>query len=112
MPAERPLLDTWIARKIGLAPNRTPTRSDIEAYQLSALNRTLEHAVRNSSFYREKFGKVKLNSLSELSSLPYTTPEDLRNDPMGMLCVTPGQISRIVTFFTTFQVIFKRVFFL
>ncbi|NLO49320.1 MAG: phenylacetate--CoA ligase [Clostridiales bacterium] len=101
MPVERPVLDAWIARKIGLPSGKPPARFDIEAYQLSSLNRSLEHACENSFFYRKRFGKVKLNSLFELSRLPFTTSEDLRENAMEMLCVNPGQISRIVTLFTS-----------
>jgi phenylacetate-coenzyme A ligase PaaK-like adenylate-forming protein len=108
----RPLLDDWIARKIGLASGQLPTRGDIEAYQLSALNQTLRHACQNSVFYKARFGGVHLQSLSDLTALPFTTPEDLRKNALGMLCVSPGLISRIVTLYTSGSTgAAKRVYF-
>lgn len=132
---ERPALDDWIAEKIGLSgglsrrdePERSlrdePERSlrdeserslraELEQYQLAAINRTLAHATEKSSFYRSLFGGAKLNSLAEISSLPFTTPEDLKTDPYRMVCVHPNEISRIVTLQTSGSTgAPKRVFF-
>jgi len=116
----RPLLDDWIAQKITgrypLPPGDTLFtgfhRDDLERWQLDRINMTLAHAVEKSSFFRSLYGGAKLGSLSELTELPFTTPEDLREDPYRMVCVHPNEISRIVTLKTSGSTgESKRVFF-
>lgn len=116
----RPTLDDWIAQKIS---SRYPSlygelqfsgfrREELERWQLDCINRTLAHAVQNSSFYRSLFGNTELGSLSEMAGLPFTSPEDLRKDPYRMVCVHPNDISRIVTLRTSGSTgASKRVFF-
>lgn len=109
----RPVLDDWIIKKIhtnDLYPRLE--REALEQYQLDRINRTLSLAASKSLFYRSRFGAVKLDKLSELAALPFTTPEDLKEDPYGMLCVHPNEISRIVTLQTSGSTgPSKRVFF-
>jgi len=105
----RPTMDSWIARKIEADKL---TRSALERYQLDSINRTLALAAEKSAFYRERFGKVRLDSLRSLGELPFTTPDDLRADPYRLLCVHPNEISRIVTLQTSGSTgVSKRVFF-
>lgn len=107
----RPVLDDWIAEKIETEGRRL-RRVELERYQLDRINRTLALAVEKSPFYRSRFGAVKLDSLPEIAGLPFTTPEDLRADPHLLLCVRPGEISRIVTLKTSGSTgDSKRVFF-
>ncbi len=125
----RPILDDWILRKIDTGSLKVSAscghpqecekpedlrfrREDLEVYQLDCINRTLALAAEKSRFYRSRFGSVKLNSLRELSELPFTSPEDLKADPYRMLCVHPNEISRIVTLKTSGSTgVSKRVFF-
>lgn len=125
----RPVLDDWIAEKIKDfgenknaefdCPEQKKTayrgfqRHDLERYQLDRLNHTLRLAVQNSPFYRDRFGAAaRLDSLSEIAELPFTTPEDLKADPYRLLCVHPNEISRIVTLRTSGSTgASKRVFF-
>lgn len=115
----KPTLDHWIAKKIhskttGCAgPEQDLLRRlDLERYQLDMINRTLALASEKSSFYRSLFGTVKLNHLSEMGNLPFTTPNDLKEDPYRMLCVHPNEITRIVTLNTSGSTgVPKRVFF-
>lgn len=93
----KPLLDEWIAKKIGLASGKPLERRDIEAWQLHALNSVFELVYDRSGFYRSRFGKVRLQSLEDIAFLPFTTPDDLLGDPLKMLCVSPGEINRIVS---------------
>ncbi|MDD3169286.1 MAG: AMP-binding protein [Eubacteriales bacterium] len=104
----RPVLDDWILKKItifnsGLEETKPPnfTHNALERYQLDRINGTLALAAQRSLFYRTRFGAVKLENLSGLSALPFTSPEDLKADPYGMLCVHPNEISRIVTLKTS-----------
>jgi phenylacetate-CoA ligase len=115
----RPTLDDWISEKINPQLSRFHQseyhplqRDDLECYQLDMINLTLALAAEKSQFYRSLFGTVKLDKLSEIQNLPFTTPEDLRADPYRMLCVHPNEISRIVTLMTSGSTgISKRVFF-
>lgn len=105
----RPTLDDWIEIKIN---SNFHDREDLERWQLDRINRTLVHAVRNSSFYRPLYQGVTLESLSDLESLPFTTPQELKEDPYRMVCVHPNEISRIVTLKTSGSTgESKRVFF-
>lgn len=130
----RPTLDLWILNKIrreeqvppslGAAPDSAQdrlrrsmkdeilTRDRLARYQLEMINRTLALAFENSPYYRELFGRRRIGSLTELSDLPFTTPEELKADPHRMLCVHPNEIVRIVTLKTSGSTgPSKRVFF-
>ena len=105
----RPTMDSWITRKIGA---EKLTRGGLERYQLDSINRTLSLAAEKSAFYRERFGKVRLESLRSMADLPFTPPCDLKADPYRLLCVHPNEISRIVTLQTSGSTgTSKRVFF-
>lgn len=105
----RPTLDDWIGKKIKTG---FTGRGELERWQLEQINHTLAHAAERSSFYRSHFGNVKLDSLSQITELPFTTPEDLKADPYRMVCVHPNEISRIVTLKTSGSTgESKRVFF-
>ncbi len=116
----RPTLDNWIIQKISgpypphhqIKSEAALSRADLSQWQLSRINWTLKHASNNSSFYKSLFGTAQLQNLSDLSDLPFTTPEDLRGDPYRMVCVHPNEISRIVTLQTSGSTgESKRVFF-
>jgi phenylacetate-coenzyme A ligase PaaK-like adenylate-forming protein len=105
----RPTLDDWIEIKINSSFHE---REDLERWQLDRLNRTLAHAVKNSSFYRSRYQGIPLDRLSDLGKLPFTTPQELKEDPYRMVCVHPNEISRIVTLKTSGSTgESKRVFF-
>ena len=110
----RPTLDKWILDKLyrtGQA-QQFLDRAILSEYQLFTINRTLASAGENSAFYRSRFGNTQIHNLSELSDLPFTTPEDLKADPYAMLCVHPNEIVRIVTLTTSGSTgPSKRVFF-
>lgn len=106
---KRPTLDDWIESKINA---KLTERGELEHWQLDRINRTLAHAAEKSSFYRSLFGNVRLDSLSDMAELPFTTPEELKADPYRMVCVHPNEISRIVTLKTSGSTgESKRVFF-
>ena len=95
-------LDSWIAHKIG-CDGQPLTRADLEAYQLAKLRTTLSRARDRSRFYRQHLADVPLvlNDLSDLALLPFTTADDLRNDPLQFLCVSQDEIGRVVTLDTS-----------
>ena len=91
-------LEPWIAATIGRA-GLPLTREALTAYQLARLNETLELVQAKSAFYRERFGerRAALGSLDDLTDLPFTTADDVRNAPLDLVCVRQDDVERIVT---------------
>lgn len=95
-------------------------RENLNRYTEKKIYDTLSNAVENSTFYRQRYGD-KLTELRKIfetydtnkaykayrtgqrtffdafAELPFTTADDLRENEMDLLCVKPGEISRIVT---------------
>ena len=97
-------LDKWIQNKIGAADLEVLSRERLLDYQLMQIKRTLDHAIENSRFYREKlkgFKNSTLGSIYEISELPFTAPDDLIRYGREMICVSDSRISRIVTLNTS-----------
>lgn len=76
-------------------------KSKLEEYQLDTLRRLSKRAIQKSEFYRQKFAEVGLEpaaikSLDDLSKLPFTTKEELReNYPINFRMVPEEDIVRI-----------------
>jgi phenylacetate-CoA ligase len=76
-------------------------RKEMEQLQLERLESTLSRVYLNVPFYRKKFDEVKFNpddlrSLDDLSRLPFTTKNDLRNNyPYGLFAVPLREVVRI-----------------
>lgn len=76
-------------------------RCDIEALQLERLKATVNRVYENVPFYRRKFEQCGINpdniqSLDDLSKMPFTTKDDLRDGyPYELLAVPLRQIVRI-----------------
>lgn len=76
------------------------TRGEIEALQEERLLKTVEKAWE-SSFYRQQLIRVglkpdSLKGIEDLSRIPFTTKQDLRNFyPYGFLCVPKEQLVRV-----------------
>lgn len=88
-------LDLWIAGKHRLDMS---TRAELEEYQREKLRDTVEYAKGNSSFYSRLYEDC---DAGDFESLPFTTPEDLRNFGEEMVCVRASEVSRIVTLQTS-----------
>ena len=78
-------------------------RECFEAFRIHKLQRTLENAYENGRFYRRLFDSVGLKptdirSFDDLERLPLTNPSDLAAKPYDFLCVSQGEIERIITF--------------
>ena len=100
---EKTPLESWIARRLGTLSHEL-TREDIEQYQLQAIRQTIAWARQHSSFYAQRFAEIPIDSprsLSEISRLPSTSPEDLAQHTSGFLCVSQDEISRVVTVHTS-----------
>jgi len=93
-------LEPWIKTKIGLPATQSLTRAALESYQLRKLQEAVAYAQRHSPFYRHSLQGVcgeELTSLADISRLPFTTAADLREDELRFLCVSQGEIERVVT---------------
>lgn len=92
-------LEPWISSKINGDSSKNLTRTRIENYQIQKLQETLQWAISNSRFYRHLYSgrACEIDTLKDLLQLPFTTPEDLRQNPLDFLCVSQNEINRIVT---------------
>jgi len=92
-------LDPWIKGKITGDSSGVLTRQQIEDYQWVKLQETLDRVTEKSRFYQRLYSGLdcKISSLHDLSQMPFTTCEDLREHPLDFLCVPQNQINRIVT---------------
>ena len=88
----RSRIDAYIAEQEQL---HTLTRRDIEAVQLTKLNRLLSHEKERGGFYSGL--PDHLDSLSDLASLPFTTDEDLAHRAGGMLLTSQGEVQRVLS---------------
>ncbi len=76
-------------------------REDLEQLQLERLQSTLFRVATHVPFYRSKFKELNIDpdgfrSLDELSTLPFTTKDDLRNNyPYGLFAVPLREIVRV-----------------
>ncbi|WP_321367844.1 ATP-binding cassette domain-containing protein [uncultured Desulfuromusa sp.] len=77
------------------------TEDELKTHQLAGLKWTVRHAYEGSTEYREKLDQAgitpdKIQSLKDLSKLPFTTAEDLRDGyPFPLKSVPFEQIVRV-----------------
>lgn len=93
-------LEPWITAKIGLQPGIQLTRAALSDYQLERLRTAVDRAYSQSPFYRQKLAGVcgsDLKSLDDIAALPFTTPADILANDLRFLCVSHGEIERVVT---------------
>jgi phenylacetate-CoA ligase len=82
-------------------PPKYASPEDLPSLQLEGLQWTVSHAFRNSPFYRGRMEAADvqpgdIRSMEDLSKLPFTTAEDLREGyPFPLLSVDPREIVRI-----------------
>ncbi len=93
-------LEPWIARKIGVS---RLTREALDAYQLARLQETAAWAKTRSRFYRELLADApaRLESLTDVAALPFTTAADIREGALRFVCVPQGEVARVVTLDTS-----------
>lgn len=73
-------------------------RQAIGIYTAEKAAQTVEYAKENSRFYAEKIGSL---TAADWEKIPFTTVDELREREMDLLCVSPSEISRIVTMQTS-----------
>lgn len=97
---QKTLLEGWISHRIHGLPGRELTREGIRRYQLAKLKTVLDYVLEKSPFYREQLRGISskdIHDLNDLSALPMTTALDLQNNGHQFLCVSQGEVERIVT---------------
>ncbi len=96
-------LEGWISQLLGVG-GKPLRREQIEAHQVQSLRETIRRARLRSSFYRERLANLSENDLCDLKDLerfPFTTAEDLRQNPQRFLCVSQSEVERVVTLKTS-----------
>ena len=95
-----PNLDRCLARRMGRDEGSPISREELRAWQVDRLRVLIAHAKANSPFYRDRLAGIDpeaVRSLDDFSRLPRITPDDLREGPERMLCVSRDEIARVVT---------------
>jgi phenylacetate-coenzyme A ligase PaaK-like adenylate-forming protein len=84
-------LDPWIKQKT--------SGNELESWQLAKLNETLALVRNRSPFYKKLFDGLpgSISSLDELRQFPFTTPGDIRQNSLQIVCVSQDDIQRVVT---------------
>lgn len=101
---KRTPLEAWIQGKMLLHGKGTLTSQLMEQYQLENLREVVSGVKRKSPFYRQLFAGAAEHGVEDLeafSRLPLTTPRDIREQGVRMLCTSQDEIERIVTLQTS-----------
>jgi phenylacetate-coenzyme A ligase PaaK-like adenylate-forming protein len=76
----------------------------LREYQLNQLNKTIKYVREKSRFYTSRLSgteNLSLNSLDEISRLPFTEEKDLLLSADDFICVPASEISRVVSIFSS-----------
>jgi phenylacetate-CoA ligase len=95
-------LEHWISDKVHLTEPLSISR--LQAYQVGKLRETLEHVLSRSRFYKEQlrgFDPASIRSIEDVARLPFTESRMLAERSNDFLCVSPKDITRIVTLSTS-----------
>lgn len=88
-----------------------------DEYRLWQLKKTVQLTRENSPFYHRLFtaagvSEENIHHLSDLASLPFTTPADLSGTGYKFLCVSQSLVEKPVTFYSSGSTgMKKRIFF-
>lgn len=109
------LYEKWMEDRIFTETgDKNLSREGLKFYQLGEIRKTINIAKR-SKFYGEALKDIYSDDIKELEDfkkIPFTTSEELVNNPKKFLCVPLDQISRIVTMNSSGTMgIPKRIFF-
>lgn len=98
---KRTPIEKWILESTELQEGN---RQGLEEYHLRKLRETISYAKKSGRFYKEKLGAIeerRITSFAEFEKLPFTSPEDLKDNSLPFLCVPQTEVTRIVTLNTT-----------
>lgn len=92
-------LDPWIARLTGISP-LDPV--ELSRWQAERLRREAGYAREKSPFFARSLREVSLEPDGFTPArLPFTTADDLRESALDMLCVSQGEVDRIISLDTS-----------
>lgn len=97
-------LESWIRGKLLLPGDGALTPQIMEQYQLEKLREVVSYVKQQSPFYRQLFSGAAEQGVEDIeafSRLPFTTPGDIREQGMRLLCTSQDKIERIVTLQTS-----------
>ena len=89
---KRTNLENWIETNEGLPQL---TRENLEELQLRRLNETLARLKARGGFYKDY--PEKLESLSDLKKLPFTTARMLSDYPGKFLLTSQSEVTRVIS---------------
>lgn len=94
-------MEEWIIKRTGISPEN---QDELKSYQFKKIIETLKYAKKNSPFYQKQLNDIDpdtINSWDCFKRLPFTTGDDLKNQPFEFLCVPQSRVDRIVTLNTS-----------
>ncbi|PKM60578.1 MAG: AMP-binding protein [Firmicutes bacterium HGW-Firmicutes-4] len=94
-------MEEWIIKRTGITP---ANQNKLVTYQLKKIVETLSYAKKNSAFYQRQLEGIdpeQIKSWDDFNHLPFTTADDIKNQPFAFLCVPQSRIDRIVTLNTS-----------
>lgn len=94
-------MEEWIIKRTGISP---ANQNELKTYQLKKIVETLSYAKNNSVFYQRQLDGIdpeQIKSWDDFNHLPFTTADDIKNQPFAFLCVPQSRIDRIVTLNTS-----------
>jgi len=95
-------VDGLTARRLGIQGRLS--RYSLEQGQMTALRRTLHHAVAGSPWYRKRLKGLdieRLHNMTDLTTLPMMNVSDLYENGLELLAVSQSRVARIVTLQTS-----------
>lgn len=95
-------IDALVCRRMSLV--EPLQRHELEQAQLTALHQLVEHAQKNSPFYRKHLAgceREELRSLSDLAAWPLLEGPDLVRHGQGLLAVSQAEVARMLTLHTS-----------
>ena len=86
-----------------LSPDCAITPAVFDSFRLYQLKKTLQYVYHKSKFYRQLFDRHQISpeevqSIEDLSKIPFTSPQDLAGRGYDFLCLSQGAVEKAVTF--------------
>jgi phenylacetate-CoA ligase len=95
-------LEDWTARKLKI--NESLSIAQLQDYQLGKFRESFKYVKSHSRFYREYLRGIdpeSIRNMQDVAHVPFTEPDMLAAHFNDFLCVSLGDISRIVTLATS-----------
>ena len=88
------ILSRYIAENIN--GNTNLSENDMINYNIKKFNETIEQS-KKSDFYSKKLKDIKnIKYLKAIENIPFTSEDEIRENYKKMLCVSIGDVERIV----------------